>query len=241
MSILKWIVALLPRLWQYELKHLYYGIQIRLNRFSTSEPEYALLPTLLFSGDYVIDIGANVGHYTKRFSELVGKNGRVIAFEPVPETFAVLSGNIQLFKFPNVTLINAAVSDETNFVGMLIPTFDTALKNFYMAHLEHDSDKQTDGFQVLTLRLDCLNIPQKISLVKIDVEGYEAFVLRGMVDILQRDHPSLIVETDSSEVEAYLCGIGYLAERLVGSPNILFRHSSQVTSFLNREVQAGMR
>lgn len=238
MALLKRLAAKFPHLWQYELKHFYYGLQIRLNRFFTTEPEYTVLSTLLSQGDCVIDVGANVGHYTKRFSELVGKDGRVIAFEPVPETFAVLAGNVQLFGVSNVTLINAAVSDEAAFVGMSIPTFDTGLKNFYMAHLVNDTDKQMDGFQVMTLRLDSLNIPQRVSLVKIDVEGHEAFVLRGMTDLLHRDHPLLIVETDSPEVEANLCSIGYLAKRLDGSPNILFLHNSRHTLLADYEVLA---
>lgn len=46
-------------------------------------------------GDWALDIGANVGHYTKRMSDLAGPEGRVIAFEPVPDTFAVLCANAQ--------------------------------------------------------------------------------------------------------------------------------------------------
>ena len=41
--------------------------------------------------DWIVDVGANVGHYTKRLSELVGPKGRVIAFEPILETFSILS------------------------------------------------------------------------------------------------------------------------------------------------------
>lgn len=222
MTFLKRIAAAFPRLWQYELRRIYYGLHIRLNRFSPSEPEYALLPTFLSPGDCVIDVGANIGLYTKRCSELVGKHGRVIAFEPVPETFALLTSNVQRFGFANVTLVNAAVSDESAFVGMSMPTFETGLKNFYQARVVQD----TDGLQAMTIGLDSLHIPQRVTLVKIDVEGHEAYVLRGMADLLHRDHPSLIVETSSPAVEANLCSMGYLAKRLDGSQNILFWHKS---------------
>jgi FkbM family methyltransferase len=226
MAFLKRIAATFPRLWQYELRRIYYGLRIRLNRFSTTEPEFALLPTLLSPGDCVIDVGANIGLYTKRCSELVGKEGRVIAFEPVPETFALLTSNAQRFGFANVTLINAAVSDESAFVGMSMPTFDTGLKNFYRARIVQDTDRQTGGLQAIAVSLDSLHIPQRIALVKIDVEGHEACALQGMADLLHRDHPSLIVETSSPAVEANLCSMGYLAKRLDGSPNILFWHKS---------------
>ncbi len=226
MDFLKRIAATFPGLWQYELRRIYYGLHIQLNRFFTTEPEYSLLPALLSPGDCVVDIGANIGVYTKRCSELVGKNGRVIAFEPVPETFALLTSNVQRFGFANVTLINAAVSDESALVGMSMPTFDTGLKNFYQACVVQGMDRQTDGLQVMTVRLDSLRIPQRVALVKIDVEGHEASVLRGMTDLLHRDYPSLIVETSSPAVEANLRSMGYLAKRLDGSPNILFWHKS---------------
>jgi len=220
MKLLKRIAATLPPLWQNELKRIHFRRQMRRGTFVTPEPEYAILQTLISAGDWVIDVGANVGHYTKRLSELVGPTGRVIAFEPVPETFALLAGNLQVFQNANVTLINAAVSDSTNLVGMSIPAFDTGLHNFYQAHLSDSSDS---SLQVLTLCLNSLNLTHKITLIKIDAEGHEAGVLRGMHQILIRDKPTLIVETNSTEIEDNLQRIGYIPERLDGSPNVLFR------------------
>jgi FkbM family methyltransferase len=220
MKLLKRIAATLPPVWQNELKRIHFRRQIRRDSFVTSEPEYSILSTLISAGDWVIDVGANVGHYTKRFSELVGPTGRVIAFEPVPETFALLAANLQVLAKTNVTLINAAVSDKTNLVGMSIPAFDTGLRNFYQAYLSDSSDS---GLQVLTLSLNSLNLTHKITLIKIDAEGHEAGVLRGMHQILLRDNPTLIVETGSREIEDSMEGIGYTSERLDGSPNVLFR------------------
>jgi FkbM family methyltransferase len=220
LKLLKRIAATLPPVWQNELKRIYFRRQIRRDSFITPEPEYAILSTLITSGDWVIDVGANVGHYTKRFSELVGPTGRVIAFEPVPETFALLAANLQVLPKTNVTLINAAVSDKTNLVGMSVPAFDTGLRNFYQAHL---SDAADSDLQVLTLCLNSLDLAHRITLVKIDAEGHETGVLRGMHQILIRDKPTLIVETDSREVEDSLQRIGYTPERLDGSPNVLFR------------------
>jgi hypothetical protein len=77
--------------------------------------------------------------------------------------------------------------------------------------------------QVLTLAVDGFRIPQPIKLVKIDAEGHEVSVLRGMVELLRRDHPDLIVEDNSPEIEPYLTGLGYTAERLAGSSNAIFR------------------
>ena len=127
MTLLKKISAQLPHQWQSELKRIYFGRQINNGTFVTDEPEYKILHNFISPGDWVIDIGANVGHYTKRFSELVGVNGRVLAFEPVPTTFSLLSANVQKFAHQNVSLINAAVSDKLDVVGMSIPKFATGL------------------------------------------------------------------------------------------------------------------
>ena len=220
MELLKRVAATLPALWQNELKRIHFMRQIRRGTFVTSEPEYAILASLVSRGDWVVDVGANVGHYTKRFAELVGATGRVIAFEPIPETFALLAANLQVRPNANVTLINAAASDKTSIAGMSVPVFDTGLRNFYQAHLSQSLD---GDIQVLTLSLENLNIHNRIALVKIDAEGHEAGVLRGMRGILLRDKPTLIVETESREVMDNIEALGYAYQRLDGSPNVLFR------------------
>lgn len=220
MSLLKQIAAQLPHRWLTELKRIYFGWQISKGVFATGEPEYKILHSLISSGDWVVDIGANVGHYTKRFSELVGVHGRVIAFEPVPTTFSLLSANAQLFAHPNVTLINAAVSDKSDIIGMSIPKFSTGLTNYYQAHLSFSVDST---LSVLTISLDSLCINQRISLVKIDAEGHEASVLSGMQRLIERDYPVLIVETCSMEIVSNLTLLGYIPNKLPNSPNVLFK------------------
>lgn len=224
MSLLKQIAARLPNRWQTELKRIHFARQISKGTFTTDEPEYKILPQLINTGDWIIDIGANIGHYTKRFSELVGAHGRVIAFEPVPTTFSLLSANVQLFAHPNVTLINAAVSNKLDVVGMSIPKFPTGLTNYYEAHLSSAVDSK---LSVLTIFLDQLCISQRISLIKIDAEGHESFVLSGMLSLLEKHHPILIIETGSKEIIAKLSTFGYMSERLQASPNILFKPNIQ--------------
>lgn len=220
MQIYKQLAARLPYRWQTELRRIHYKRQINKGIFVTDEPEYAILHSFLKTGDWVIDIGANVGHYTKRFSELVGKSGRVIAFEPVPTTFSILSANTQMFAHPNVSLINAAVSDKIDVVGMSIPAFSTGLTNYYQAQLSSTSG---NDLSVLTMSLDSLGINQRIALVKIDAEGHEAFVLNGMWELINTSRPVLIVETGSQDVIGKLKALGYVPEIMKGSPNVLFK------------------
>lgn len=206
-------------MWQQELKRLRYRRQIRRQTFAVDEPEMRLLVDIVVAGDWVIDVGANVGHYAKRFSDLVGPRGRVIAFEPVPDTFAILAANASVFPNRNVTLLNMAASDRTTVLGMEIPRFETGLLNYYTASLTTGNA----SLQVMTMALDALALPHPITVVKIDAEGHDAVVIDGMAQLLKRDHPTLIVETVPTETVGYLESLGYRAERVQGSPNTTFR------------------
>lgn len=219
MSFLKSLVAFLPEGIQNSLKRIHFARQIKRGTFLTNEPEFLILDTLVHKGDWVLDIGANVGHYTNRLSALVGESGRVIAFEPVPTTFSLLSANALTFPFSNVTLINAAVSGTFDITGMSMPTFTSGLTNYYEASL---SDAMGSELSVLTMPLDAFSIAHPIAFVKIDAEGHEAFVIAGMKQILLQHRPILVVETASTDVVESITTMGYTAERLHGSHNVVF-------------------
>ncbi len=221
MISLKRLAAMLPNSWQHELRRRHFQREIRRGRFYTDEKEYALLDSLLSPGDWALDIGANVGQYAMRMSQLVGPTGRVIALEPVPDTFSVLASNTRLFQYANVSLLNVAVSDRVAVVGMQIPKFTSGLSNFYQAHL----DSGAGGLPVLTLPIDRLMLP-RVRLVKMNVEGHELPALQGMRELISRDHPVLIVETNSPESMAFLAQHNYAVERLPGSSNLLCRPQS---------------
>lgn len=218
LNILKAFAAKLPASWLYEAKRWHFARHIRAKRFVTDEPEYALLPQLLAPGDWVIDVGANVGHYTARLSELVGPDGRVLAFEPIPETFAILASNARFFAHQNVTLMNAAVSDRCDQVHMTMPRHDSGLENFYQARIS-----AAGGIPVLAMPLDGWRLDHRISLVKIDAEGHEASVIAGLIDMISRDLPALIIEAFTDSIQSKLGPLGYQPERLTGSPNALLR------------------
>jgi FkbM family methyltransferase len=182
-----------------------------------------MLSRFVACGDWVIDVGANVGFYTKRLAELVGPTGRVLAFEPVPETFVLLANNLECCGICNVTLINAAVSEMAGVAGMRIPQHaDTGLKNFYQAHL---LNTDVGELRVLTVSLDSFHIPKAVRLVKIDAEGHELAVLKGMRETLARDRPILIVEMPGPEVREMLRALDYTDARFAGSPNVVFHRN----------------
>lgn len=225
-NALKRIASLLPFSWQHEMRRVFFHRQIRRRSFFTDEKEYALLDTFLKPGDWVLDLGANVGHYTMRMSDLVGQSGRVIAVEPMPDTFALLAANARLFEHANVSLLNVAVSDKMATVGIELPRFAEGLPNYYQARLTSAPAK----FGVMTLPIDALDLPEKVRLAKIDVEGHELPVIQGMRRLIERDHPVLIVETGAQDTIDLLHSLGYASERLPGSSNLLCRQRGGVTS-----------
>ena len=151
-------------------------------------------------GETFLDIGANVGFYTLIAAKVVGRTGSVYAFEPAPNTRAGLERNIQLNDFGNVTTVPVALSDATG-IGEL---FLDAKKNSGAASLRR-SPNSGESVSVVVDTYDnfaalyALPIP---ALVKIDVEGSEVSVLRGMTALLSRpDRPAIILEVSEWSLE----------------------------------------
>jgi FkbM family methyltransferase len=218
MPSLKSLVGTLPQGLQLELKRLKYRVQIGLDSFVPDEPEIREIRRLVRPGDVVVDIGANIGYYTCQLAAQVGVSGRVVALEPIADTFELLTSNIRAAGFRNVTLMNIAASSVAGLSAMDIPSYDgSGLKNFYQARI---ADKGT--YQVLCLPLDSLSLPSPVRLVKIDAEGHDLEVLRGMERILRESRPILIIEsTDTGSIPEWLKARGYTIRRAGDSPNIV--------------------
>lgn len=147
--------------------------------FGTWEPETTrLIHSLLFDGATFVDVGANVGYYTRLAARRVGRTGRVFAFEPSPENFACLVHNTR--RLPNVTPVASAVSDRT---GRVLPLFVGSVSGLHSLFRESAEAPATAWTLVPTMALDDFIDSaglDHIDLVKIDAEGAEPLVLRGM-------------------------------------------------------------
>ena len=150
--------------------------------------ESELVGAALRPGDCMLDVGAYVGWFTLLAARLVGKTGRVIAFEANPATFARLNRNLAFNGLTQVTAHNRAVGDRPGRARIGSRTSGNAGGDFVDFGAGHD-----DGVEVV--RLDDVVGDQPVRLIKIDIEGAEAKALRGASNLLAReDAPDLVLE-----------------------------------------------
>ena len=144
-----------------------------------------LLQPYVREGMVVADVGANIGYLTLFFCRAVGPRGNVFAFEPETDNFRELARTVEHNQIEWCTTLNCAcgISDQ--------PAYLAAGLNGY---IQPDS---TGLANCRMVSLDSFVNERKLSnvdLVKIDVEGFEAQVLSGMLEILQHHRPILYVE-----------------------------------------------
>lgn len=147
-------------------------------------------------GMVVLDIGAHLGYYTRIFSRLVGKSGRVFAFEPCPENIPVLRYNLSRAQYCNVKIIEKAVSAENGKATLFIAPGHS------MHSLNAGYTPEQGRVTVDTIALDKfmpLNQIDQVDFIKIDVEGAEPLVLKGMRQIV-RNSPGLTMLVEYNPV-----------------------------------------
>jgi FkbM family methyltransferase len=143
-------------------------------------------------GDSVYDIGANIGYVSLSLAKRVGPQGRVIAFEPIPQNIAAFRNNVELNRLKNVQLLECAVSEHVGEAVIRLA------ENPSTASLEwHRDNPVATALTIRTVVIDDLvqagELP-KPKFVKIDVEGAEASVLLGMRRTIAAARPILFVE-----------------------------------------------
>lgn len=136
---------------------------------------------LVKPGDRVFDIGANMGYFTILFSRLVGPAGHVMAFEPDEESLLLLQKNIELNHAKNVQVFPVALSEKASEGILYRCPFNVAMHRLYPSVC-----CDTEGKTVSVLRGDDLGLGAP-DFVKIDVEGFELPVLRGLENTLHRN------------------------------------------------------
>lgn len=162
-----------------------YGV---LERF-----ELELARSLIVPGSVVLDVGANIGFHAIHFAKCTGPTGHVYAFEPEPDNFAVLQANIAASGLSHITARELAISDTIGTVDLYVSASHRG------DHRIFSTPERRNVIKVNSTTLDAMfsSSPQSISLIKIDVQGAEAEVLRGMRGLLEA-HPEAAVVAEFS-------------------------------------------
>lgn len=174
--------------------------------------EVSVFAQLIQPGMTIVDVGANIGMYSLIAAQKVGKQGRVLAFEPVPEIHERLRRNIELNNAANVTPFCIAISNCQGSMQFYVGRNDS-VGSLYRQLGE-------GVIQVNTATLDDVLQEQgvdRVDMVKLDAEGAEYRIIEGMDRLLRRaDRPVLLVEHNFTALKAAGSSADQLFNRIVG-------------------------
>jgi len=142
-------------------------------------------------GDTVVDLGANLGYYTLLAARLVGKKGKVYAFEPEPTNYALLLKNIELNGYNNIVPMQEVVSNISGTVNFFLDEKDTG------AHTMYRPEPKAKSIEVPSVTLDEFFRDQepRINVIKMDIEGAEIAAVQGMERIIgENENLKMFVE-----------------------------------------------
>ncbi len=176
----------------YNIHDLFIGRSLDLYGEWT-EGEIELFQQIIYPGNYVVEVGANIGSHTVFLARAVWPSGHVWAFEPQRLVYQLLCANLAINSVPNVDARNVVLGNAPG--ELLVPVLDYNQANNF-GGLELGS--YTQGEPVAVITLDSLNLP-RCDLLKVDVEGMELQVIQGAADTIKRCQPLLYVENDRKD------------------------------------------
>jgi FkbM family methyltransferase len=143
-------------------------------------------------GDTYVDVGANIGYYTLIAAQRVGPEGKVIAYEPDPKNFSLLEANVALNNLPQVQIFPYALYDK-DFEGELFLS-----ENNFGDHRVYSDDiiRPSQKIQLIHGDRHLQLLTQRVNFLKIDTQGAEFFVVKGLQNVLanNRQHLHIILE-----------------------------------------------
>lgn len=168
------------------------------------------LDRLVRRNDTAIDIGANLGYYSRTLSRIVGPGGRVLAVEPMPPVLEVLRRNLRRCRnveiFPcalgeapgEITMANTTVAATGYFgTGQNFIREETAAKGSSPKELsgEEAPAKAIEYRAPMRRGSELFGSLARIDFIKCDVEGYEWHIMQEIRPLLERHRPTVLIET----------------------------------------------
>jgi FkbM family methyltransferase len=167
------------------------------------QPESRYMREKIGLGDTVIDIGANIGWFTLLAAARCGDSGHVHAFEPHPVIARYLNRSVQDSRIDSRVTLHQLALDEKRGEAVLGARANTNNPGHNWLLGNHEkSDTQFDRHKVATARLDDLLPDVSPTVIKIDVEGAEARVMRGAREMLRRARPLVLSELFPEQLKA---------------------------------------
>jgi FkbM family methyltransferase len=171
----------------------------------TSEPGLQrLLATLLRPGMVLFDVGANVGFISILAARLVGEEGRVISFEPLPVNADWLEHNVRLNRFDRVTVRREAVGLADGESRFQISAVSSTLGMLETSRFAKQDDVIAGIIPVKVRSLDSLGAEGSLprpEVIKVDTEGAEVDVLRGAAEMIRAARPILLIELHGTNAD----------------------------------------
>lgn len=172
--------------------HLSYGQEVGFQNYEEQDKDY-IVEYLKTHPGLFIDIGANIGLMSFYILYKI-PDQEILAFEPEPQAFECLQLSKAANSFNSFTPIRYAIAEKKEEIHFFIDK-----KNFG-GHRNYRSNPNEECITVAAAPLNEFITSQKISAVKIDVEGAELNVLKGMKDIIESHKPLLVVECSNEEL-----------------------------------------
>jgi FkbM family methyltransferase len=144
----------------------------------------------------VVDIGANLGYFSKNFARLTPQ-GKVISIEPIPLFYEVLTSALK--KYKHVTTYNVALGMEEGKTFMVLPTENGMIRTGLPHIAKNDSElKKYDNQEVAIVKgSELLKDLPKIDYIKCDIEGFEGVVFKEIEPIIEKFKPFVQLEISS--------------------------------------------
>jgi FkbM family methyltransferase len=154
-------------------------------------------------GKNIIDIGANNGNFAIDFAHMVGDEGKVFAFEPQRIIYYQLCGNVFMNGIDNIYCHNVALGDTSRTTFIDVPNYYSKDHvNFGDVSITHSLKSSEKYSAVPCNTLDSYEF-ENVVLIKIDVQGYEPYVLDGASDTIHRNRPYIIIEAEDDQLAKF--------------------------------------
>jgi len=210
------------------------GIHKDLFLYGCREPQCTeVFKGELSKGMKVLDIGANIGYYVLMEAQIVGSRGKVYSLEPVPQNFEILKRNVELNSYSDrVELYNLAAGDNTGEATIEISGDSNTHKVVFSK--SHRNKKQ-NYINVKMITIDEFVKDRHVDLIRMDVEGFEYCILKGMKQLLNTEgNLKIFIEVHSWLIEEYGGSIEEMLKLLSNSNfNVNLSSFRKETSILN--------